>query len=344
VTQSILILGTSASGSLESSYLRAFQRVGWKTYVWDPITALGRAARGNRFGRLFNTFVHVEPWANKANAELLRVTDELRPDLILAIGTRGLRGGTLAQVKVRLPDVLIYCIYPDSPHNLDSDRIHCLPFFDRVTTSSPAWVPAFQKLGAARVSYLPFAADIDLHRPFSENGQPRIKHDLGFIGTWRPERELFLEQLADFDLCVWGSDYWKHRTRRESPLRSRWGGRSIFGSEFGKVCHETKILLNILDPVTWPGPNMRSFEQSACRAFSLVTRSPAVTEVFKEGEHVECFDSVGEAREKIDFYLRNEKARQQIADRSYDLVVHQGHTYVDRAQQVIKWATEDQKK
>jgi len=342
LTHSVLVIGKIGVGSLEHSYQKAFQRLGWKTYGWDPTMALQRVARGHRLGQIFSAFVHVEPWANKSNAELLRLTDELRPDLILVIATSGVRGGTLAQLKVRGPGTIIYCIYPDSPHNLDSDRIHCLPFFDRVTTSSPAWVDAFEKLGAKQAHYLPFAADTDLHRPFSENGAgPPTIHELAFIGTWRPERERVLEQLADFNLCLWGSDYWKRRTRSGSPLRSCWGGRSIVGNEFARVCHEAKILLNILDPVTWPGPNMRTFEQPACRAFSLVTRSPAVSQLFKEGENVECFESVEEAREKIGFYLKNETARQRLAERSYRFVVDHGHTYVDRAKQLLAWCVED---
>lgn len=342
MTFSVLIIGNTGVGSLESSYLRAFRRLEWTTHFWDPTASLQSMARGSRLGRLFSTFVHVEVWANKANAELLRLADELKPTLILVIGTTGVRGGTLAQIKVRRPGVLIYCVYPDSPHNLDSDRIHCLPFFDRVTTSSPAWVDAFQKLGANRVYYLPFAADIDLHRLLSENGSgTQATAEIAFIGTWRPEREIFLEQLADFDLRLWGSDYWKRRVRSGSPLPARWGGRSIVGAEFVKVCRESKILLNMLDPVTWPGPNMRTFELPACRGFSLVTRTSTITKLFKEGESIECFDSPQEAREKIQFYLEHDRERERIIEASYHFVIHEGHTYLDRARTLSEWVAED---
>ncbi len=271
----------------------------------------------------------------------MQVCDRSRPALILVIGTEGVRGGTLAQIKALAPGTLVYCVFPDSPHNLDVERIHCLPFFDRVTASSPAWTDAFERLGAGRVYYLPFAADTELHRPVEEGPRRDLAHDVVFIGNWRAEREAFLEQLADFDLCLWGSNYWQHRTRKGSPLRARWAGRPVVGAEFVSVCAESKILLNFMEPATWPGPNMRTFEQPACRAFSLVNRTPAVLELFKEGENIECFDSVEEAREKIAYYLKNEAARRRIADASYRLVVEGGHTYADRAGQLIAWAGED---
>jgi len=340
---SVLIIGANRVEALESSYARAFTQLGWDVHCWQPMDALYRVARGYQFGRLFSTFVHVEPWARKANLELLKEVDELRPSLILVIGTSGVRAGTLAQINVRVPGAIIYCIYPDSPHNLDCDRIHCLKFFNRVMTSSPAWTGAFKKLGAERVFYLPFAADPSLYSPTDRQsaGAKSVTHDIAFIGTWRPEREQFLERLVNFDLIIWGSDYWRHRTRPGSPLRSRWGGRPITGVEFAQVCAESKILLNIMDPLTWPGPNMRTFEQPACRAFSLVTRTPAVLDLFHEGETIACFDSAEEACEKISFYLEHEEERLRIMGASYRFVTQGGHTYLDRAQQIIDWFTED---
>jgi spore maturation protein CgeB len=238
-----------------------------------------------------------------------------------------------------VPRVSLFCVYPDGPYNLNQDRIACLPFFELVAISSPSWVDAFKRLGARRVEYLPFAVDTSLRAP-AIGTQPKaeLSHDVTFIGNWRPEREEFLEQLAEFDLRVWGGDAWSKRTRPNSPLRVRWGGRSLFGPEFAEVCAQSHIMLNVMDSATWPGPNMRVFEQAACRAFSLTTRSPAVTELFQEGETIECFDSVEEAREKIRFYLDHKARRQSIADASYNLVTQGGHTYVDRALQLESWA------
>jgi len=342
MTQSVLIVGSSTNWSLESSYARGFQRLGWDTYFWEPQKALYNIARGYRVGRLLSTFLHVESWLRKSNAELLTVADKLRPNLILVIGTGGVRAGTLAQIKVRSPECAIFCIYPDSPHNLDSDRIHCLPFFDLVATSSPAWKRAFELLGAGRVRYLPFASDIDLHQPYNAGGRvPEVTYDVSFIGTWRPEREELLERLVEFKLSIWGNDYWKRRTSPESTLRSRWGGRQAVGNEFAKVCSESRVLLNIMDTVTWPGPNMRVFEQPACGAFSLVSRTPAVLELFTEGENIECFESAEEARDKVRYYISHDSERQQIAQAGYRLVVQGGHTYVDRARQVVEWIESD---
>lgn len=346
-TQKIILIGYTETNiaALESSYARAFKAAGYKINRWDPLEAIAKVVRLSKLGQLLSRFIHIEPWVRKANENLLLFSERVQPDLILIIGTSGIRAGTLAQLRVRHPKCRIYCIYPDSPHNLDLERISCFPFFDRFMTSSPAWVTAFQKLGATNVHYLPFAADTTLHNPVPKTTSiSNYQADLAFIGTWRPEREELLEGLSDFELKIWGSNYWEQRVRRDSPLIKKWTGKPVIGQEFAQVCADSKVLLNIMDTVTWPGPNMRVFEQPACRAFSLVTRSSAVLDLFEEDKTIVCFDSVEEARSKIHYYLTNDEARTRIAEASYQFIVGGGHTYADRVQQIIQWFQEDAKR
>jgi hypothetical protein len=334
---SVLIVGSGQNGTLESSYARAFSGLGWRVHTWDPTEALHRSVRGGRAGRLLAMYVYVEPWWRKANLELLQLAIHVQPDLVLVIGTAGVRPGTLAQLKARQPGTPIYCLYPDSPFNLEPDRVNCLPLFDLVMTSSPIWVDAFSRLGASHVHYLPFAADVELHQPVNPDvAELEYAHTIAFIGDWRRDREEFLEQLVDLDLKIWGGDYWRSRTRKGSPLRRCWGGRAVVGIEFARACAKGKILLNILDPISWPGPNMRTFELPACRAFALVERTAPVLDIFYEGETIECFGSVEEAREKIKRYTRDEAARRRIAQAAYECVVEGGHTYRDRARQILE--------
>lgn len=338
ITNTALILGQNQGWNLEGSYGRAFAKIGWQTEFWDPQQALNNEVRGAQLGKRFASFVNVEPWLRKANLSLLRIVEQLRPTAIFVIATEGVRAGTLAQIKVLLPHAPLVCIYPDSPHNLSVERISCLPVFDLVTASSPAWVESLKTLGGLNVRYLPFAADVDLHQRVSGATNHSNGHDVAFIGNWRREREEFLEQLVDFDIWVWGEKWWKDRTREGSPLRSRWGGRRVVGSDFAMTCAAHRILLNLLDTPTWPGPNMRTFEQPACGGFSLATRTSAVLELFEEGKNIECFESVEEARDKINFYLKNDDARERIAEASHRFVVDEGHTYTDRARQLVSWA------
>jgi spore maturation protein CgeB len=341
VTQRVLFVTYDSGTNLPASYRRAFRALGWDTITWNPTAAVKEVSRGGPIGAAATTLLQVQPWLRTAWVQLLRLAEETRPDLVIVMIQTNVAAGSLAQLRVCLPKTPVYCIYSDSPHYLDSERVNCLPFFDRVAVSSPQWVDAFQRLGARSVHYLPFAVDTDLHFPVAPSGPI---HDIGFVGNWRPDREAFLEQLADLDLWIWGADYWKNRTHRDSPLRVRWMGRAAHGEAYAQVCADTKIMLNTLDVVTRPGPNMRTFEQPGCGAFSLVERSPATLELFEEGRTIECFESVTEAREKITYYMSHDEQRHKIAKAGYDFVINCGHTYLDRAREVLTWVTDDGKK
>lgn len=331
-----LIIGTARTGSLEQSYARAFRHLGWRVEIWEPERELARVARGGALGRVLSTFLNVEPWRRKANVSLLQLAKAIQPSLVLVIGTTGVRAGTLAQLKILAPGARISCVYPDSPHNLDVERISCLPIFDLVAGTSPPWVKAFAQLGAERAEYLPFAADTFLHKPaLAIHNRDIVPREITFIGAWRPEREVILEEFTAFDLAIWGGRQWKDRTRRGSPLKERWGGRELIGDDFAVACATSKVMLNVLDPISWPGPNMRCFEQPACHAFSLVERTDPILEIFKEGFSIECFETVDEAKDKIRYYLTHERHRVKIADQAHDLVMT-GHTYVDRAKTLLK--------
>lgn len=339
---SILIVGSEREGSLEKSYQRAFLKLHWTVHNWDPQQAINKSVRFGKAGQILAQFTEIEPWLLKANLELLAMAYELKPDLILVIATSGVHAGTLSQLRVAIPKTKIYSIYPDTPHNLVTNRIQCLSLFDRVIVYSSELVDVFKRMGARHAVPLGFAADPDLHQPYSGNDDLGIRHtDISFIGNWRPEREAFLEQLADFNLQIWGSDYWYRHTRPGSPLRKLWAGRTAEGMEFARVVAASKISLNILGPISWPGPNMRTFELPACGAFVLSERQPGVTQYFKEGQSIACYSSVEEAREKIKYYLREETARKEVAQAAYKTVIYGGNTYVDRAKTIIDWLQQD---
>jgi spore maturation protein CgeB len=338
----VLIIGTERESSLEMSYQRAFQKLHWTVHRWDPQIALRKSVRFGKAGLMLAQLTNVTPWLHKANLELLGMAYDLKPDLILTIATSGINAGTLAQLHVVIPDTRIYSIFPDTPHNLVTNQIECLPLFDRVIVYSSALVDVFKRFGARYVMPLGFAADPDLHHPYiGANKHDLCYADVSFIGNWRPEREAFLEQLTEFNLVIWGSDYWKKRTRPQSPLKKLWAGYAAEGAEFSRAVSVSKISLNILGPISWPGPNMRSFELPACQAFVLSERQPGITQYFKEGQSIECYSTIEEAREKINYYLREDAARKEIAQAGYKTVIHCGNTYVDRAKTIIDWLQQD---
>lgn len=337
MTQRVLVVSKGTPQALGGSFARAFEQSGWQVFAFHHNVALEKHSRGGTVGRVLARSVQVEPWVKKVNHDLFRYACEVEPDIILIVKGTILCPGSLAQIKINT-GAMIVNVFPDTLHNLDGYVVASLPLYDRFFACSKAAIPYLKALGCQAPSYLPLAADTTVHYPVQLNSEEKSVYgaDVSFIGGWRLEREQILETLCDFDLAVWGPDYWRTRTKRRSRLRQKWRGRAVCGHELAKACCASKIVLNLIDPLNWPGHNMRLFETPACKAFALVTRTPEVSELFSEGQDIACFSSVIELHERIAYYLEHEEERQAIAEAGYHHVVEGGHTYVDRVKQILE--------
>jgi spore maturation protein CgeB len=321
--------------SLESSYLRAFETLGCRVFGLDLSEALGylRFATKTRFSyRLL-----LDHLAEAISPKLVRMALKIRPDLVFIFKDVMIKPQALKRIKGS-SNALIFHFNPDNPllSNLSTTSPlsrACLPLYDCVFTWSRSLIEGLKGLKAKRVEYLPFACDPYIHYPIEPTqGERKVfQGDVIFVGTWCPEREKILEQIADFEPAIWGN-YWQ-RIRRGSPLRGFWRGKGIWGKDVSKAYTLAKIALNILRHQNSTAHNMRTFEILACRGFQIATRSPEQSRLLKEDKEFVCFSSISELREKISRYLKDEAQREIIREAGYAGVLR--HTYTKRAEFLI---------
>jgi len=67
----------------------------------------------------------------------------------------------------------------------------------------------------------------------------------------------------------------------------------------------------------------------------LADRSDDHREFFEEGKEAEYFSSDDEFRNKINFYLANESARERIAKAGHERCMTSGYSYDDRIRTVM---------
>jgi spore maturation protein CgeB len=213
----------------------------------------------------------------------------------------------------------------------------CLPLYDRFYCHTRAAVPFLRQAGCPGAAYLALAADPDLHRPepLTAEDERAFGCDVVFVGNHRPEHAALLGALEGLDLAIWGPETWKRAA--SAWVRSRWRGRPLLtGREYAKANRAAKVALCPIDPLDRPGHNMRCFELPACKAFALVQRTEEVLEVFTEGESVVTFDGARELADQARRWLGRPEERRRIAEAAYERVVHGGHTYRDRAREVLR--------
>jgi spore maturation protein CgeB len=199
---------------------------------------------------------------------------------------------------------------------------------------------AFRQAGARNVSYLPMAADPDVHGPITLADEDRRHYgsDVSFVGAGYANRRrcfpLLLRQPWSFKL--WGNE-WEGADELQSVLQLN--GARIDTATCMKVFNATTINLN-LHSTTGPGldpqadfVNPRTFELAACGAFQLVDHRSLLSEFFTPQEIV-SFRSFDEVPGQVKHWLADPSARQAMAAAAQARVMS-AHTYVHRMKDLL---------
>lgn len=207
--------------------------------------------------------------------------------------------------EVTMPK-LFWCIdaHMGLARYLDYVRTHR---FDVVFNATGLFVPAFSGLVAIS-EWLPNALDATLI-----DRQPGVAKDipLGFCGN-TANRVHWLEQL-----------------------KKRWSlrhDRMVLGADMVRAIQRYQIHWNRNVSVD---VNFRTFETLGCETFLLTNQMAGLNQLFTPGQHLATYVGLGELHEKIAHYLAHPEERAQIARQGYEHV-RAHHTYVHRAQQILK--------
>jgi spore maturation protein CgeB len=170
------------------------------------------------------------------------------------------------------------------------------------------------------------------HRPvvLTDEERAHLGSDLAYVGWAYPNRLRLFEDLAEFDLRLWGMGW------DASPaLSGRFRDEPVHGLKKTKIYNAARILLN-LQSTTYQidGVTCRPFEVAACGGFCLSEPKKDLAAFFTPGEEMVTFEDAADLREKAAYYLAHEDERRAIAARARARALRE-HTYEHRARQVV---------
>lgn len=341
----ILITGEKRKNGLTNTFAGAFEKLGCESVIFAEEDLYRQL-----FPRLKNKYTNRLFWrlfSRPIQKEFLNAVREEKPDLILILKGWYFRPETLSAIKKELPQTKIFCFNPDNPFNTwhfgasNSWMLKSIPLYDVYFIWANLLIADIKKLGAQMVEYLPFGYDQKIHYPIEVSQEEKNIYgsDIAFIGSRDEKRESWLSYLSDYDFKIWGSAWQK----AGSSLQQKWQGREVVAEEFAKVCNSAKIILNIIREQNseYPGHNisshnMRTFEVPACGGFLLSVRTDEAKSFFEEDREAAYFSSPEELKEKIEFYLKNDGLRKQIAEAGHKKLLNSGYAYTDRAKKIIE--------
>ena len=149
-------------------------------------------------------------------------------------------------------------------------------------------------------------------------GRDRLPYQ-GFVVLYLEERTTYFKRLRylknvkDLGLTTYGAAEWG-RTEWADELASCYSGFAPqYQEELPRVYFDTKVNINIFHAQCVNSANPRVYDVLAAGGFLLTEYRPVLEEEFKLGEHLVCFKTPEELREKAEYYLKHEDERETIA-------------------------------
>jgi spore maturation protein CgeB len=269
-----------------------------------------------------------------AEVRLLHAISQLRPDLLFFLKADDLHRAVYPLARKAGARALA-AYHPDDPFNTGRllpgitgpshpRAIAQARLVDANVTWSPGIKTRLEAAGCAHVTYLPFAADAELHPRVELSDEDRATYgaDVSFVGNWDSERERWLAEVAPLcearglRLAIWGSAYWRTHCRTEAVTRA-WRGRELTAAEMAKVAGASRVNLNILRQQNIGGSNMRTFEIPCAGGFMLHQRTPMLAEWLPPAVACDDFGSAAELVEKALFYRNDDDAWSRIREEGF---------------------------
>jgi len=334
----VLLAGSIAPGALEHYCHRALLELGHSVMVHDRHSELEVRSR------FTSTPVLAEleqiPLRQHYNRILLRLVKEWQPDLVFLVKGIELFARTLQNIRNLPQRPLLANWNPDSPFdfataNTNKQLINSIPLYDAYFIWDKDLFAPLKNAGASRVEYLPFAYDPVAHAPVtpSEDEYRELCSEVCFVGGYTPKRAAQLEQITQFDLKVWGTNW--ERLATNSPLRKHIAGGWKAEGEMSKVFNSAVVTLNFIRQQNGQAHNMRTFEAPATGAFMLSTRTRDQQMWLPDSVGAAYFDSPDEMTEKVRHYVTFPDEAKEIAEEGHRRITSGGHTYKDRMKTLI---------
>lgn len=231
----------------------------------------------------------------------------------------------------------------DDPYMITFHLKKARPFHFVITEDSGC-LPVYQK-NKIKAIHLPLAVNPRHYHPMKVSNN--YNYDISFVGSALPIRLKIIDEMADFLLdkrfIIIGR--WWERLKNYSKLKPHIINNTIPPDEVVKYYNGSKIVLNIhrtkndvnKNPLGIPAytPNNRTFDIAACRSFQLATCRRDLKNYFDLETEMVCFSNVKDLKEKINYYLKHNDAREQIAKNAY-LRTMKEHKYVNRLEELVE--------
>ncbi|WP_280501135.1 CgeB family protein [Nocardia farcinica] len=329
----ILFLGDDWLGSNARSLAEGFRALGHEVIVIDS-TAATLPPRLSPSWMYAKTHERRAWWTvDRIHTRLERAAAELRPDMVF-----GFKSVHLDQRRLLdIPAALHVHYSPDdvaNPVNTTADYLAHESEWDLVVTTKRHNVPELLARGAKEALFVRSAYDPAWHHPAARRTTRQFL--VGFIGACRPDRRDGMVSLArtyGAQLLVAGPGW--RRVRRLRTTRAAVTG-PVYGEDFAMTVATVTANLVLLNSDNRDTHTCRTFEVPASGGLFVGERTDEHAELLADGAEAFLFSSRDELDEILERCAQFPDQVAKVAEAGYRRVVEGGHTYTDRAREILR--------
>ncbi|HEO69754.1 MAG TPA: hypothetical protein ENN80_00705 [Candidatus Hydrogenedentes bacterium] len=336
----VAVVGPMYGGSLPiAGYLeRAFRKLGHETLLVDNVSAwplyeqmtegLKTKQAARQLGAMCSSLLSEWTYARVA---------EFAPDICVVMAQAPVR----PQFPLRLAKegIVTAFWYVENWRHLPYWK-DIAKYYDYFFHIQPGEFEAkLDEAGCRAHAFIQTACDPEIHRPVQLTPDEEREYgcDLSFAGAGYRNRIQVLSGLTDYDLKIWGVN-WFGRDLRAHVCRAE---QRFDAQQFAKIVAGSKINLNLhssaahdgVDP-TCDAINPRVFEIAACGGFQVCDPAIGLDRYFDFETELPVYRTLAELRSRIDYFLEHPDERRAIAERARERVLCD-HTYERRAQDML---------
>lgn len=259
------------------------------------------------------------------------------PDIVLTLVGHNLDSGTVHRIRNMGYRVALWAT--EDPYYSDI-AVSRAQAYDYVFTIESNSVQLYREAGCRMVRHLPLGFDPATHHP--GDAPPQYQSDICFVGVAFRNRLALIHEISDYLLqkrvAIVGP--WWENLPRYQAMRHMIRNEVVSPEETRLYYAGARITLNIhrrhdddtininQRRVEGHSPNSRTFEINACGTLQITDFRRDLPNWYAIGQEIVIFRDAADLCQKIDYFLKNEDQRRQIALNG--LKRSQQHTYKDR--------------
>lgn len=289
----------------------------------------------------------------RMNRMLIKTVNENKPDLcFFELITHQILPDTIREIN-ESGNTVTFNWFTDDEWRFDIFSKYYAPLFDWVSTTDPAAIPKYLKIGHKNIIKTQWAFNQYEYVP--DKSRQTSLHDVSFVGKAYGDRNYFINLIKNAGINAYcrGIGWSSGRISQKDMIKLF--SHSKINLNFSKVqknitfTYLLGILINmdingdiaVNNPREWLSRikyfmekrrnqvHGRVFEIPGCGGFMLTEYAEGLDDCYIDNKEIVVFRNAGEMIKKIGYYLNEDKERERIALAGYKRTIRD-HTYEKR--------------